>query len=69
MENTLKQKTIVVFEHTISLDQFPQILHIKKEDLTTMLNDSVINLFQLREQEEKLNENGTHSFIRIVEVM
>lgn len=69
MENTLKQKTIVVFEHTISLDQFPQILQFSKEDLTTMLNDSVIKLFQLREQEEQLNENGTHSFIRIVEVM
>lgn len=69
MENTLKQKTIVVFEHSISLDEFPQILQFSKEDLTNMLNDSVINLFQLREQEEKLNENGTHSFIRIVEVM
>ena len=69
MENTHKQKTIVVFEHSISLDEFPQIMRFSKEDLTEMLNDSVIKLFQLREQEEKLNENGTHSFIRIVEVM
>ena len=63
------KKTVVVFEHELSLDQFPQLLTISEEDLTSMLNTAVVELYELREKEKSLNEHGTHSFIRIVDVI
>jgi len=63
------KKTVVVFEHEMSLDAFPQFLTMKEEDITSMLNQAVVALFELREKEEALNEHGTHSFIRIVDVI
>lgn len=63
------KRTVVVFEHEMSLDQFPQLLTMKEEDITSLLNDAVVSLFELREKEQSLNEHGTHSFIRIKEVI
>ena len=68
-DNKLMKKTIVVFEHEMSLDHFPQLRNFTEEQLTSFLNDAVIQIFELREKEEKLNEGGTHSFIRIVDVI
>lgn len=63
------KKTVVVFEHELSLDAFPQLVNISEEDLTSMLNTAVVELYELREKEQSLNEHGTHSFIRIVDVI
>lgn len=63
------KRTVVVFEHEMSLDAFPQLLTMKEEELTSFLNTAVVKLFELREKEESLNEHGTHSFIRIVDVI
>ena len=63
------KKTIVVFEHEMSLDEFPQLLTMTETDLTSFLNDAVVALFELREKEQELNEHGTHSFIRIKDVI
>ena len=63
------KKTVVVFEHEMSLDAFPQLLTMSESDITKLLNDAVVALFELREKEESLNEHGTHSFIRIVDVI
>lgn len=63
------KKTIVVFEHEMSLDEFPQLRNFTEEELTSFLNTAVVELFELRQKEESLNENGTHSFIRIVDVI
>lgn len=68
-DNKLMKKTIVVFEHEMSLDEFPQLRNFTEEELTSFLNTAVVELFELRQKEEKLNENGTHSFIRIVDVI
>lgn len=65
----MKKKTIVVFEHEMSLDEFPQLLNMTETDLNLFLNTAVVELFELRQKEEKLNEHGTHSFIRIVDVI
>lgn len=69
MSNKLMKKTIVVFEHEMSLDEFPQLRNFTEEELTSFLNTAVVELFELRQKEESLNENGTHSFIRIVDVI
>ena len=69
MSNKLMKRTVVVFEHEMSLDAFPQLLTMKEEELTSFLNQAVVALFELREKEESLNEHGTHSFIRIVDVI
>jgi len=63
------KRTVVVFEHELSLDAFPQLVNISEEDLTSMLNTAVVELYELREKEQSLNEHGTHSFIRIVDVI
>lgn len=63
------KRTVVVFEHELSLDAFPQLVNISEEDLTSMLNTAVVELYELREKEQSLNEHGTHSFIRIKEVI
>lgn len=63
------KRTVVVFEHELSLDAFPQLVNMSEEDLTSMLNTAVVELYELREKEESLNEHGTHSFIRIVDVI
>ena len=63
------KKTVVVFEHEMSLDAFPQLLTMSESDITELLNTAVVELFELRQKEESLNENGTHSFIRIKEVI
>lgn len=63
------KRTVVVFEHELSLDAFPQLVNISEEDLTSMLNTAVVELYELREKEQQLNEHGTHSFIRIKEVI
>lgn len=68
-DNKLMKKTIVVFEHEMSLDEFPQLLTMSESDISELLNTAVVELFELREKEESLNENGTHSFIRIVDVI
>ena len=68
-DNKLMKKTIVVFEHEMSLDEFPQLRNFTEEELTSFLNTAVVELFELRQKEESLNENGTHSFIRIVDVI
>ena len=65
----MKKQTVVVFEHQMSLDAFPQLLTMSESDITKLLNDAVVALFELREKEESLNEHGTHSFIRIVDVI
>jgi len=69
MSNTMIKRTVVVFEHELSLDAFPQLVNISEEDLTSMLNTAVVELYELREKEQSLNEHGTHSFIRIVDVI
>ena len=63
------KRTVVVFEHEMSLDAFPQLLTMKEEELTSFLNTAVVNLFELREKEQSLNEHGTHSFIRVKDVI
>ena len=63
------KQTVVVFEHEMSLDEFPQLLTFSQEDLTSFLNQAVVSLFELREKEQAINEHGTHSFIRIVDVI
>ena len=63
------KQTVVVFEHEMSLDAFPQLLTMSESDITKLLNDAVVGLFELREKEESLNEHGTHSFIRIKDVI
>ena len=69
MSNKLMKRTVVVFEHEMSLDEFPQLLTMKEDELTSFLNQAVVALFELREKEQELNEHGTHSFIRIKEVI
>lgn len=34
-----------------------------------MLNTAVVELYELREKEQSLNEHGTHSFIRVKDVI
>ena len=63
------RKTVVVFEHEMDLDQFPQLLTYPESELTELLNGAVMAIFELREKEEKANRNGSHSFIRIVDVI
>lgn len=63
------KRTVVVFEHEMSIDEFPALLTMKEEELTSFLNTAVVKLFELREKEQALNEHGTHSFIRIVDVI
>jgi hypothetical protein len=63
------KRTVVVFEHELSLDAFPQLVNMSEEDLTSMLNTAVVELYELREKEQSLNEHGTHSFIRVKDVI
>ena len=63
------KQTVVVFEHELSLDAFPQLVNMSEEDLTSMLNTAVVELYELREKEQSLNEHGTHSFIRVKDVI
>lgn len=69
MSNKMIKRTVVVFEHEMSIDEFPALLTMKEDELTKFLNDAVVALFELREKEQKLNEHGTHSFIRIKDVI
>lgn len=69
MSNKLMKRTVVVFEHELSLDAFPQLVNMSEEDLTSMLNTAVVELYELREKEQSLNEHGTHSFIRVKDVI
>ena len=69
MSNTMIKRTVVVFEHELSLDAFPQLVNMSEEDLTSMLNTAVVELYELRETEQSLNEHGTHSFIRVKDVI
>jgi len=69
MSNKLMKKTVVVFEHEMDLDHFPMLLRMPESELTEFLNGAVMAIFELREKEEKANRNGTHSFIRIVDVI
>ena len=69
MENKLIKQTVVVFEHEISLEQFPQLLNYSEAQLTELLNGAVVSMFALKEREEEINEHGTHSFIRVKDVI
>jgi len=69
MENKLIKRTVVVFEHEISLEQFPQLLNYSEEQLTELLNSAVVSMFALKEREEEINEHGSHSFIRVKDVI
>ena len=69
MSNKLMKKTVVVFEHEMDLDQFPQLLRLPESELTEFLNGAVMAIFELREKEAQVNEHGSHSFIRIVDVI
>jgi len=69
MSNKMKRKTVVVFEHEMDLDHFPQLLTYPESELTELLNGAVVAIFELREKEKRANEFGTHSFIRIVDVI
>jgi hypothetical protein len=63
------KQTVVVFEHEMNLDEFPMLLTMSESDITELLNTAVVSLFELREKEKELNEGGTHSFIRIKEII
>ena len=63
------KQTVIVFEHELSLDQYPQLLNMTETDLTKFLNTAVLSLFELRKKEKELNEDGSHSFIRIKDVI
>jgi hypothetical protein len=63
------KQTVVVFEHEMSLDEFPMLLTMPESDITELLNTAVVQLFELREKEQELNEHGTHSFIRIKDII
>ena len=69
MNNKMIKRTVVVFEHEMSLDEFPELLRMPEAELTKFLNDAVVGLFDLRKKEEELNKYGTHSFIRIKDVI
>ena len=69
MENKLIKQTVVVFEHEISIDQFPTIVKLSETELTNFLNSAVVSMFALKEREEEINEHGTHSFIRVKDVI
>jgi len=69
MENKLIKQTVVVFEHEISLEQFPTITRLTETELTEFLNTAVVQMFQLKEKEAEINEYGTHSFIRVKDVI
>lgn len=69
MENKLVKRTVVVFEHEISLEQFPTIVNLSETELTNFLNTAVVEMFQLKEKEAEINEHGTHSFIRVKDVI
>lgn len=69
MENKIIKQTVVVFEHEISIDQFPSIVKLTETELTEFLNTAVVQMFQLKEKELEINEHGTHSFIRVKDVI
>lgn len=69
MENKLIKQTVVVFEHEISLEQFPNMVKLSETELTEFLNTAVVSMFQLKEMEEKINYGGTGSFIRVKDVI
>jgi hypothetical protein len=69
MENKIIKQTVVVFEHEISLEQFPTITRLTETELTEFLNTAVVQMFQLKEKEAEINEYGTHSFIRVKDVI
>ena len=69
MENKIIKQTVVVFEHEISIDQFPSIVKLTETELTEFLNTAVVQMFQLKEKEAEINEYGTHSFIRVKDVI
>ena len=52
------KRTVVVFEHEMSLDAFPQLRTMKEEELTSFLNQAVVALFELREKEEVKDFKG-----------
>ena len=69
MENKLIKQTVVVFEHEISLEQFPNMVRLSETELTEFLNQAVVSMFKLKEMEEKINAGGTQSFIRVKDVI
>jgi hypothetical protein len=69
MENKIIKQTVVVFEHEISIDQFPSIVKLTETELTEFLNTAVVSMFELKEKEAEINEYGTHSFIRVKDVI
>ena len=69
MENKIIKQTVVVFEHEISIDQFPSIVNLTETELTEFLNTAVVSMFKLKEMEEQINYGGTGSFIRVKDVI
>ncbi|NDB59946.1 hypothetical protein EB001_16080 [bacterium] len=69
MSAKMIKRTTVVFEHEISLEQFPQLLNYSEAQLTELLNGAVVSMFALKEREAEINEHGSHSFIRVKEVI
>jgi hypothetical protein len=69
MENKIIKQTVVVFEHEISIDQFPSIVKLTETELTEFLNTAVVSMFKLKEMEEQINYGGTQSFIRVKDVI
>ena len=69
MSNKMFTTTTVVFEHEMDLDQFPQLLTYPEAELKQLLGSAVVSIFKLRETEREANAFGTHSFIRVKEVL
>lgn len=68
MDNKIFHETTVVFQHEISLDEYPTIVQYTREQLESMLDTMVYEIFRLRETEAQVNEHGTKAFCRIKEV-
>lgn len=69
MSNKIIKRTVVVFEHEISIDQFPTIVNLTETELTEFLNGAVVAMFELKEKEAEINAGGTQSFIRVKDVI
>ena len=69
MSNKIIKRTVVVFEHEISLEQFPTIVNLTETELTEFLNTAVVSMFELKEKEAEINYGGTGSFIRVKDVI
>ena len=69
MSAKMIKRTTVVFEHEISLEQFPNMVKLSETELTEFLNQAVVSMFKLKEMEEQINYGGTGSFIRVKDVI